>query len=322
MILTVTANPSVDLTYMIDDMQVGAFNRTNILSKTAGGKGLNVARVCADFGMTPTVTGFLGGFTGDSIATKLSKLDINQSFVPIQDDNRHCVAVVDKGVITRLREYGPSLTEADEKRFFIHFEGLINYFSTLVIAGSCPKGLSKDFYHRMISLARDRGVFTCLATGGRFLKQTLVYETKPDVLVLTQYETEEFLGRPITQSGLSTLFESAHFQKIPMVFIAIQGEHVLAKVGDKGFLISVPGVEIVNPIGAEDALMAGICYAHEKEFDQDQVMRIGATAYFLNCMEALSAHIDLLAFQSVLRRLVVIDLEAAQGLPEIPALAP
>lgn len=320
MILTVTANPSVDLTYMIEDMQVGAFNWTKDLSKTAGGKGLNVARVCTDFGLTPTVTGFLGGYTGDYIANKLSESDISQSFVPIQDDNRHCVAVVDQGVITRFREHGPSLTEADEKRFLVHFEGLIDYFSTLVIAGSCPKGLSKDFYYKLLTRAKDRGVFTGLATKGRFLKQTLVYETKPDVLVLTREEAEEFLGRPITQECLSKLFDRANFKNIPMIFITIAGLHVLVKMGDKGYLVSASGVEIVNPLGAEDALMAGICYAREKGFDSDQLMRIAATAYFINCMEPVSAHINLLAFQSVLRRLTVIDLKAAEGLPEIPCL--
>lgn len=322
MILTVTANPSVDLTYLIDAFKVGDFNWTDALSKTAGGKGLNVARVCSDFGLRPTVTGFLGGFTGDYIASKLAQDDINQSFVAIREDNRHCVAVINQGQITRVREYGPTLTEEDEIRFMVHFAGLIEYCTTLVIAGSWPKGLSKDFYNKMLVLAKEKGVFTGLATKGRFLKQTLVYETKPDVLVLSQGEAEDFLDKPIRQSELSQLFESPHFKNIPLVFITIKGEHVLVKLHERTFMVSAPGVENVNPIGAEDALMAGVCYANEKALSPEEMMRIASTAYFINSMEAVSAHINLLVFQSILKRLVVMELSEAEGLPQLEELLP
>ena len=45
MILTLTLNPSVDISYPLDELHINTVNRIQDVSKTAGGKGLNVTRV-------------------------------------------------------------------------------------------------------------------------------------------------------------------------------------------------------------------------------------------------------------------------------------
>ena len=49
MILTVTMNPSVDTRYQLDELIIDDVNRVTP-EKTAGGKGLNVARVLGQLG--------------------------------------------------------------------------------------------------------------------------------------------------------------------------------------------------------------------------------------------------------------------------------
>ena len=48
MILTVTMNPSIDISYPLDVLQLDTVNRVAEVSKTAGGKGLNVTRVLSE----------------------------------------------------------------------------------------------------------------------------------------------------------------------------------------------------------------------------------------------------------------------------------
>jgi len=43
MILTVTANPTIDRVYFIDDLETGKLHRAKRISRSAGGKGVNVA---------------------------------------------------------------------------------------------------------------------------------------------------------------------------------------------------------------------------------------------------------------------------------------
>ncbi len=42
MILTLTLNPSIDISYSLDQINLDTVNRVNKTIKTAGGKGLNV----------------------------------------------------------------------------------------------------------------------------------------------------------------------------------------------------------------------------------------------------------------------------------------
>ena len=67
MILTVTMNPSVDTRYQLDELVIDDVNRVTP-EKTAGGKGLNVARVLGQLGDDVVATGLLGGHMGAYMA--------------------------------------------------------------------------------------------------------------------------------------------------------------------------------------------------------------------------------------------------------------
>lgn len=45
MILTVTLNPAIDIVYKLDELKIDSTNRVLTTKKSAGGKGLNIARV-------------------------------------------------------------------------------------------------------------------------------------------------------------------------------------------------------------------------------------------------------------------------------------
>lgn len=60
MILTLTMNPAVDIGYTVDTLKIDTVNRTKKVSKTPGGKGLNVSRVLKQLGSPVLATGLLG----------------------------------------------------------------------------------------------------------------------------------------------------------------------------------------------------------------------------------------------------------------------
>ena len=74
MILTVTMNPSIDISYPLDVLQLDTVNRVAEVSKTAGGKGLNVTRVLSEIKDPVAATGLLGGRTGQFILDHLGCL--------------------------------------------------------------------------------------------------------------------------------------------------------------------------------------------------------------------------------------------------------
>ena len=80
MILTVTLNPSVDISYPLETLKIDTVNRVKDVSKTAGGKGLNVTRVLYESGDKVTATGFLGGKIGEFIESELEQSPVSPAF--------------------------------------------------------------------------------------------------------------------------------------------------------------------------------------------------------------------------------------------------
>lgn len=72
MILTITLNPSIDIRYNLSHFETGKVHRAINCEKTAGGKGLNVARVIKKLNCEVLATGLLGGKLGEDLAEKLN----------------------------------------------------------------------------------------------------------------------------------------------------------------------------------------------------------------------------------------------------------
>lgn len=73
MILTVTLNTALDITYKVRSLRPHASHRVSEVTERPGGKGLNVGRVLAALGHEVTVTGFTGGATGRTVRERLSR---------------------------------------------------------------------------------------------------------------------------------------------------------------------------------------------------------------------------------------------------------
>ena len=98
MIVTVTMNPSIDISYPLEKLKLDTVNRTDQVSKTAGGKGLNVTRVIHDLKGDVLATGVLGGFHGAYISEELKKAGIKQAFTEIQEESRDSIAILHKEI--------------------------------------------------------------------------------------------------------------------------------------------------------------------------------------------------------------------------------
>src|SRR5699024_248913 len=96
-------------------------NRVQNVSKTAGGKGLNVSRVLQQLQEDVAASGFLGGSLGDFIRTQLGNAGIQDFFTPVDGETRNCIAVIHDGKQTEILEGGPNISEQEAQRFLDHF---------------------------------------------------------------------------------------------------------------------------------------------------------------------------------------------------------
>jgi len=73
MILTVTLNPSLDLTLSIRELKIGKVHRSEKEFLIPGGKGINISKVLKIFNEDTFILGFSGGITGTILEKELKK---------------------------------------------------------------------------------------------------------------------------------------------------------------------------------------------------------------------------------------------------------
>src|SRR5699024_8531366 len=88
MIITLTPNPAVDVTYAVPELRHGAVHRVEQVTEAAGGKGVNVARVLAQLGDRVYCTGFLAGQMGEHLEDLLADADIPQEWTLVTGETR------------------------------------------------------------------------------------------------------------------------------------------------------------------------------------------------------------------------------------------
>ncbi|BCJ47691.1 hypothetical protein GCM10010168_20500 [Actinoplanes ianthinogenes] len=187
MIVTVTLNPALDLTYPVEHLVPHCTHRVSKVSERAGGKGLNVARVLHALGEPVLATGLLGGPTGAVVAQLLDAEGVPSSFVPITGETRRTVAVVDHADATGFWEPGPLVTDPEWFRFVDHFRDLLGGAAVVALCGSLPRGVPIDGYAQLIRAATKAGVPVLLDTSGPALAHGLAAGptvTKPNAAEL------------------------------------------------------------------------------------------------------------------------------------------
>ena len=94
MIVTVTLNAALDVTYRLDRLRPGGTNRVASVTERAGGKGVNVARVLSARGRQVRVAGLAGGASGEMLRADLDRAALPHLLTPVGGSTRRTVAVI------------------------------------------------------------------------------------------------------------------------------------------------------------------------------------------------------------------------------------
>ena len=218
MILTVTMNPSVDTRYQLDELIIDDVNRVTP-EKTAGGKGLNVARVLGQLGDDVVATGLLGGHMGAYMAELMDANGINNDFVPIKGETRICLNILHAGNQTELLESGPTIAPEELDAFTAKFTELAGKADVVTISGSLPRGVEADYYAKITGIAENAGAKVLLDTSGASLEAALKSEVKPELVKPNLTEINGLLGTSFTTDDVdelrAALASDARFSAIP-----------------------------------------------------------------------------------------------------------
>lgn len=256
MILTVTLNPALDVTYTVGELRPHTSHRVSGVGRRAGGKGVNVSRVLARLGYANLATGLLGGPTGEAVRQDLAGAGIAHRFVTLRaTETRSTMTIVDEraGDATVFNETGPAVGFDDWRAFCSAYDDLAAKADVVVMSGSLPPGVPADAYAQLSASTRAE---TLVDAGGAAL--VAAARAGADVLLPNAAELREATGCDDLADGARRLLEEG-------------AQAVLVSRGTEGLFVitgsgawSAPVTELVhgNPTGAGDALAAAIAATH------------------------------------------------------------
>jgi len=267
MIVTVTPNPSVDRTVLVDGVARGAVNRARSIRVDPGGKGVNVSRALTAHGTQTTALLPLGGPEGHVLQALLADAGVNVVGVPIAAATRSNIAIIEPdGTTTKVNEPGPTLQAGEQEQLLAAATVLLDERPDwLVCSGSLPPGADIGFYAALVTEAQKRRVPVAVdTTGGALL---LAAAAGADLLK----PNEEELAHA-TQRVLRTLGDVASAAD------EIRAPHaqVVVSLGPRGALLvsehatvlaaaATDGRTPVSTVGAGDSLLAGFLHAGTRD---------------------------------------------------------
>lgn len=279
MILTVTANPAIDKAYFVDSFTMGQVHRPLRVSATAGGKGLNVARVAHILGTPTTAMGFIGGGAGEFIRRETEKLGITPAFTPIRGgETRTCINIADRnGLSGELLEPGPPVTEEEKQAFLEQFLTQLKTCRMVCVSGSLPKGLDASFYCQLVQLARAKDRKIIVDTSGSALQA--VMEAGPYMIKPNAQELMQLLGlRSLSLRDIRRGLEMLRQRGISVPLVTMGGDGAYALVDGEMYHFTGPQVTVRSAVGSGDSTVAGIAVGLCSGMTVTDAIRLGLAA--------------------------------------------
>jgi len=311
MILTVTMNPSIDMSYPLDRLNINTTNRVKSVSKTAGGKGLNVTRILHQFNLPVTATGLLGGDHGNFIKHRLDLEKISHSFSSINGETRNSIALLHNSKQTEILEPGPEITNDEMETFLKDFNSLLFDTQIITISGSLPKGLPKNFYTQLIQKAESENIRVLLDTSGETLRKSLEGNKKPFLIKPNEEELVELVDENIDLSDvdkIKNILNKGLFDGIEWIVLTLGGKGALIKHHNSFYKVNIPAIDVVNPVGSGDATIAGLAKGMFENSDIETIIKSGMTTGMLNTLESTTGQIDTSKFNDLMDEVEVIQI--------------
>jgi len=279
MILTVTLNAAIDKRYVVENFEEGEVNRVIECDYVPGGKGLNVSKPLAVAGADVIATGFVGGFAGEYICSRLADYKVKDGFYRVKAESRSCINIWDpvKKKQTEFLEPGFTIESEDWLGFEERFKELASKADVITMSGSLPKGLDSSAYKRLIEIGKGLGKKMVLDTSGKLLVEAveaIPYMIKPNI-----DEIAMLTGKKISVDEpdfFETVIEAAkqvHEKGVNIVVVSLGADGSVMICDDGVFRALVPKVDAVNTVGCGDSMIAGFALSLSENLNPEDALK-------------------------------------------------
>jgi 1-phosphofructokinase family hexose kinase len=301
-VLIAGPNLTIDRTIGLQELRPGEVLRATEAHASPGGKGVNVVRAAATLGHRAELVAFLPrGRTGDALGGWLADAGVALHAVPVPGEVRSAAIMLEAdGRITVLNEPGPPVSREDWRDYADIVRLRLEGHRVLIGSGSTPPGSPEDAYARLVRIAAEHDRVAIVDATAGTLAQALA--AAPDVVTPNLAEAEELLtgtDRHVVDATAATIPKRAAEAAGALVrrgaraAIVTAGASGLALAGQLGeHWLEAPPVSTRNPIGAGDALVAGLGSALERGEPLEEAVLVGMAAASASVEQQLPGRLD------------------------------
>lgn len=261
MITTVTLNPAIDRTIVLEDFTVGSVNRAKSVREDMGGKGINVAKVLNSLGADTTAIGFMGQGNIESVRLLLKNENLKSDFIMVDGYTRTNMKIIETSTKTT--------TDVNEAGFHVGMDhvdvvkALIRAYAKkseyVVFSGSMPTGVSPGLYGELMeSISGDTRCV--LDAEGKMLLEGL--KGRPFIIKPNLFELETALN--VSLDSKEKIVDAARglIEKygIGYVLLSMGGDGSILISAREAYQAGAVKVDVKGTVGAGDSMLAGFLY--------------------------------------------------------------
>jgi 1-phosphofructokinase family hexose kinase len=270
-VLIATPNLCLDRTEWVAEVVPGGVMRARTVEVTAGGKGVNVARVLRAFDRGATLVGLAPDGDRERLLALLAEEGAHVIGVEAQGHVRMAMVIHEENTqrTTVLNEPGPTISAETWSRYRKTVEQRLPGEDILVCTGSLPPGVPISGYGELVKAARAAGVTTIVDSAPGPLRAALASE--PDLVTPNLEEAEAVVSGDAGYLLVSTDVDVPERAEVAARALCELGaRRVAVTAGVRGVALAadsrirwIPTVrtDVVSAVGAGDSFVGGLSLA-------------------------------------------------------------
>lgn len=278
-IITLTLNPAFDIHCYAKNFKEYTENFVEVLSKDAGGKGINISRALTYNGIDNAAYMVVGCENKKEFIKSIKEDNINYKEIEVSGKIRENITIHSDNVPeTRISFSGFCINESHilKLRTMLGKENLKETIFTFT--GSVPKGVNKECIRDFLNFIKQSGAK--LVIDSKSLSYDDILYIKPWMIKPNEEEIRMY-------SNKSSVYEAADDLRKSGI------ENVIISLGEKGAIYSsnmgicsavVPEIKVKSTIGAGDSLIAGFIGAISKGKNYIDAFKVGVSYGSAACL--------------------------------------
>ena len=296
-IVTLTLNPAIDKSTIVDHIVPEHKLRCENPKFEAGGGGINVSRAIRKLGGESLAIFPAGGHTGVLLQSLLENEGVTCKSIPTVNWTRENFIVVESSTNSQFRfgMPGPALSESEGQSCIDLLTSIDPKPEYIVASGSLPPGLPVDFFAKIARAAKNMGARFILDTSGEPLKLAAnegVYLLKPNLGELSKLAGVESIETEGVEKYARLIIEKGDCE---VVAVSLGPGGAMLVTREKSLYVPAPTVRKRSTVGAGDSMVAGMVLSLARGRSLEEMIRFGVacgTAATMNAGTELCKRAD------------------------------